>query len=239
MDRRLLGIAAVVLVVAGMGAGLLFGAIAAGGLPSLGGPTPAPTVVVYTSKGFQPTTTVTIPPNWALTADTADAMEILPLVEGPNGSPVPSADVASLSLFHDARAALQDPACTTTPEPAVGADAKSLASWVAARPGLTATEPKAVTVGGLPGWEVEATIDPTWTTSCPFANGAPSVSILANDSGSIRWVVFGTERLRLDFLDVPGGGTVTVNTSATEGSVFPGLANEVAPIIASMRFSAG
>lgn len=237
MDRRTLGVAAVVLVVVGMGAGLLFGALASGGIPAFAGPTPAPTEVVYTSKAFQPWLTVTVPSNWAVTTDTTDALEILPLIEGTNGSPVPSGDVASLSLFHDVRAALQDPACTTKPEPGVGADAKSLASWVAARPGLTATEPKAVTIGGLQGWEVEAWLAPTWSTSCPFANGTPSVSLLANDAGTVRWVAFGSEKLRLDFLDVPGGGTVTVNTSATDGSVFPGLSNEVAPIVASMKFA--
>jgi hypothetical protein len=238
VDRRTLGIGAVILVVGGMVAGVLLATLSAGALPGTGStPTSAPAATTYTSQAFTPPTTVTVPGNWTVTMDQPDAMTLSPLVTDGQSSPVPT-DVAGIYLFRDVRAAMQDPACTTKPEAGVASDAKSLAGWVSARPGLTTTEPEPVTIGGLSGYEVEASIKESWTSSCPFANGAPSVSLLANDSGSIRWVVFGTEKVRLAFLDVPGGGTVTVNTSATDGSIYPGLVNEVAPVIASMQFAA-
>ena len=238
MDRRTLGIGAVILVVGGMVAGVLLATLSAGALPGTGStPTSAPAATTYTSQAFTPSTTVTVPGNWTVTMDQPDAMTLSPLITDGQSSPVPT-DVAGIYLFRDVRAAMQDPACTTKPEAGVASDAKSLAGWVSARPGLTATEPEPVTIGGLSGYEVEASIADSWTSSCPFANGAPSVSLLANDSGSIRWVVFGTEKVRLAFLDVPGGGTVTVNTSATDGSIYPGLINEVAPVIASLEFAA-
>ncbi len=238
MDRRTLGIAAVVLVVGGMVAGILLATLGSGALSGPGSSTPsAPAATRYTSGAFRPTTTVTVPGNWAVTMDQADALTLSPLVTDGTASPVPT-DVAGIFLFRDTLAAMQDPACTMKPEAGVGRDARSLAGWVAARPGLTATQPQPVTVGGLSGYEVEASIAPSWTTSCPFANGSPSVSLLTNDAGTVRWVVFGTEKLRLQFLDVPGGGTVAVNTSATDGSIYPGLVNEVAPIIGSLSFAA-
>ena len=237
MDRRTVGIGAVILVVGGMVAGVLLATLSTGALPGAGStPTPGPAASAYTSQAFSPTTTVTVPGDWAVTVDQADAMTLSPLVTDGGASPVPT-DVAGIYLFRDVRAAMQDPACTTKPEAGVSSDARSLAGWVSSRPGLTATEPQAVTIGGLSGYEVEASIAPSWTSSCPFANGAPSVSLLTNESGTIRWVVFGTEKIRLAFLDVPGDGTVTVNTSATDGSIYPGLVNEVAPVIASMRFA--
>jgi hypothetical protein len=238
VDRRTLGIAAVVLVVGGMVAGILLATLGSGAMNGSGStPSSAPVAARYTSAAFQPTTTVTVPGNWTVTMDQADALTISPLVTDAGSSPVPT-DVAGIYLFRDVAAAMQDPACTTRPEAGVDSDARSLAGWVAARPGLTATEPEPVTVGGLSGYEVEASLAPSWTTSCPFANGAPAVSLLANESGTIRWVVFGTEKLRLQFLDLPGGGTITVNTSATDGSIYPGLVNEVAPVIASLSFAA-
>jgi hypothetical protein len=239
VDRRTLGIAAVVLVVAGMVGGLLFGAFAAGGLPGAGGsasPTPASSTV-YASQAFRPTTTVTVPPNWAVTVDQPDALQISPLITDGTASPTPS-DVAGIFLFRDARAAMQDPACTTKPDPSVGTDAKSIAGWVAARPGLTATAPQPVTIGGLSGYQLDAEIAASWTTSCPFASGAPSVSLLANQTGSIRWVVYGAEKLRIAFLDVPGGGTVTLNEDVTDRTIFDGFINETTPIVASMKFAA-
>jgi hypothetical protein len=237
VDRRTLGIGAVILVVGGMVAGVLLATLSAGALPGTGTtPTSAPVASSYTSQAFRPTTTVTVPGNWLVTMDQPDAMTLSPLVTDGGASPVPT-DVAGIYLFRDVQAAMQDPACTTKPEAGVASDAKSLAGWVSARPGLTTTEPQPVTIGGLSGYEVEASIKESWTSSCPFANGAPSVSLLANESGTIRWVIFGTEKVRLAFLDNPGGGTVTVNTSATDGSIYPGLVNEVGPVIASMEFA--
>ena len=238
MDRRTLGIAAAVLVTAGLIAGLLLGAIGAGALPGITGaasPTPAqPTL--YTSARFTPRTTVEVPPIWAVTADEAPALTISPLVIEEGASPQPT-EVAGIYLFHDALAASQDPACTSKPDDTVKADAKSLADWVSVRPGLTASRPTAVTIGGLSGWQVDAQIAPTWTTACPFADGSPSVNLLANGDGTIRWVVFGTEKLKLAFLDIPGGGTVTVNRSVNDRTIFDGFVNETQPIVDSMTFA--
>ena len=239
MDRRTLGIAAVVLVTAGLIAGLLLSAVGAGSLPGIGGsasPTPAqPTT--YTSVRFTPKTTVEIPPIWVVTGDDVPVLSISPLIIEEGASPEPT-DVAGIYLFHDALAASQDPACTSKPDDTVKSDAKSLADWVSVRPSLTATRPTAVTIGGLSGWQVDAQIAPTWTTACPFADGSPSVNLLASPDGSIRWVVFGTETLRLAFLDIPGGGTVTVNRSVNDRTIFDGFVNETDPIVASMTFAA-
>jgi hypothetical protein len=238
VDRRTIGIAAVILVVGGMVAGILLATLGSAALDGSGSaPTSAPAATRYTSQAFVPTTSVMVPGNWAVTMDQPDAMTLSPLVTDGTASPVPT-DIAGIHFFRDVRAAMQDPACTTKPDAGVQSDARALAGWVAARPGLTATAPEPVTIGGLSGYEVEASIKDTWSSSCPFANGAPSVSLLTNESGSIRWVVFGTEKLRLAFLDLPTGGTVTVNTSATDGSIYPGLVNEVAPLIASIEFAA-
>ena len=239
MDRRTLGVAAVVLITAGMVVGLLFGAIGAGALPGItGSASPTPLLpVTYTSSRFSPRTTVDVPPIWVVAADETSALTISPLVIEEGASPVPT-EVAGIYLFHDARAASQDPACTSKPDGTVKSDARSLADWVSVRPGLTATKPSAVTIGGLSGWEVDAQIAPTWTTACPFADGAPSVNLLANDEGTVRWVVFGSEKLRLAFLDVPGGGTVLVNRSVNDRTIFGGFISETDPIVASIRFAA-
>jgi hypothetical protein len=64
------------------------------------------------------------------------------------------------------------------------------------------------------------------------------VNLLANEAGTVRWVVFGSEKLRLAFLDIPGGGTVTVNRSVNDKAIFDGFISETDPIVATMEFAA-
>ncbi len=54
---------------------------------------------------------------------------------------------------------------------------------------------------------------------------------------SFRWVVAGSERLRLAVLDVPGQGTVVVDIDAFDGSLMDGLVIAATPIVESLRFA--
>ena len=72
-------------------------------------------------------------------------------------------------------------------------------------------------VGGLRGVELDVAIAAGWAASCPFAEGIPTVPLIVgpNPDESFRWVVAGSERLRISILDVPGGGTVKVTQPRT------------------------
>ena len=75
-----------------------------------------------------------------------------------------------------------------------------------------------------------------WQASCPFANGLPTVPLFVGQDNQLRWVVAGSERLRLSLLDVPGGGTVVVDIDAFDGSLMDGLLDAASPIVASFQF---
>ena len=53
----------------------------------------------------------------------------------------------------------------------------------------------------------------------------------------VYWVVAGTERLRLDLLDVPGGGTVVVDIDTFDGALWEPLLAAATPIVQSLVFS--
>jgi hypothetical protein len=194
--------------------------------PAASGPAAMPPGT-YVSRAFKPAVTYTVPAGWWTQSDAADYFGLQPV----------ESDLTGIHLFRDPQAASQDPACPTAPEPGVGTLSSELASWIRARPGLAVSNPRMVTVGGLRGVELDVAIADGWTASCPFANGVPAVPLFVGADG-LRWVVAGSERLRLDLLDVPGGGTVVVDVDAFDGTLWDSFVAAATPIVKSLDFAA-
>lgn len=212
---------ALVLVVAGCGG--------SSATPAAGGPAASPLPAgTYTSSAFQPPATYTLPDGWTLASDTARYLQLHPA----------ETDVMGIHLFRDAVAASQDPACPTSAEPGVGTTSTELVTWMRSLPGLTVGAPVMVSVGGLRGTAVDIAIAPGWTQSCSFADGLPTVPLLT-DGADLRWVVAGSERLRLYVLDVPGGGNVIVDLDAFDGDLYGPLIDAGVPIVKSLQFATG
>lgn len=213
-------------------AGAALAAVLVGcGAPAPPAATPDPAVLAagtYTSRFFAPAVTFTVPDGWRNTADGPTYFALYPVGN----------DVAGIHLFRDPRAASQAETCPTSPEPGIGGSSTELATWIRERPGLDVSAPRLVSVGGLRGVEIDVRIRDGWAFSCPFANGIPSVPLLTGADGALRWVVAGSERLRLSLLDVPGGGTVVVDIDAFVGAEWEALLAAARPVVASMSFAA-
>jgi hypothetical protein len=180
----------------------------------------------YSSNGFSPKVTYTVPDGWENAAD-ADAYFLL----RPLGS-----DLAGIHLFRDAMAMSQDPTCPTSPAAGVGKTSTEMVAWMRTLKGLVVGQPVMATVGGLTGVSVDVAIASDWTQSCSFANGVPTVSLLT-DGVDLRWVMAGSERLRLYILDRAGGGNVIVDLDAFDGTLFDSLVNNALPIVRSFQFA--
>lgn len=214
--------------------GALLAVLVAGcaGAPSAATPvsTPAPSALptgTYTSGAFQPAVTYTVPAGWRIASDSSDYFALQPV----------ASDLTGIHLFRDPLAASQDAACPTTAEPGVGKLSLELATWIRGLPGLIASSPRIVTVGGLRGVELDLALNTGWTASCTFANGVPTVPLFVGANGNLRWVVAGNERLRVALLDVPGGGTVVVDVDAFDGTLMDGLVAAASPIVQSLSFA--
>jgi hypothetical protein len=216
----------------------LLGALVAGLLAGCAGtsgkatpvPTPAPSALpagTYTSAAFRPAVTYTVPAGWRIASDSSDYFALQPV----------GSETTGIHLFRDPLAASQDAACPTVAEPGVGKLSLELATWMRGLPGIVASSPRIVTVGGLRGVELDLALNTGWTASCPFADGVPTVPLFVGADGSLRWVVAGNERLRVDLLDVPGGGTVVVDVDAFDGTLMDGLLAAAAPIVQSFSFA--
>ncbi len=211
---------------------LTLAAVALAGCSGAASPLPTgPTALApgsYTSTAFQPPVTYTLPEGWWNPSDTAAFYSLQPA----------ASEASGIYLFRDPLPASQDPACPTSPQPGVGTTSVALATWIRGLPGLAVSGPRIVTVGGLRGVEIDVAIAAGWTTSCPFANGVATVPLFVGADGELRWVVAGSERLRLDLLDVPGGGTVVVDVDAFDGTLWEPLLAAATPIVRSFAFSA-
>ncbi|HYO43311.1 MAG TPA: hypothetical protein VES19_08950 [Candidatus Limnocylindrales bacterium] len=181
----------------------------------------------YTSVAFQPAVTFTVPDGWVIAGDSAKFFQL-----SPAGN-----EIDGIYLFRDAAAASQDPSCPDEEEPGVGRTSVGLVTWIRSLPGLTVSNPAMATIGGLPATSIDAGIAEGWKQSCSFANGSPTVPLFFGGASGYRWIVYGTERMRLYITDLPSGGTVTVNINTIDGPYIDQLIAQSLPIVKSMTFA--
>ena len=179
----------------------------------------------YHTQAFRPTLTFTVPAGWELVADTPSWIHLRPQ----------GAENQGLYVFRDAVAASQDPTCPTTPAAGVGTTSSELLTFLRALPGAVSGTPALVSVGGLRGSSLDLGIADGWSQSCPFAGGVPTVPLIMN-AGIDRWVLAGSERLRLYLLDLAGGGNVVVDVDDFDGGGIDGLLAAAGPVIKSFQF---
>jgi hypothetical protein len=182
----------------------------------------------YTSVAFNPAVTFTVPAGWEKPDDQAVYLLLSPLGDPDNG----------IHLFAHPSALSQASDCPASAQPGVGASSLELIAWIRSLKGLTVTSPALASIAGLPATSIDISIAPGWATSCPFANGIPTMPLLYNAPG-LRWVVAGGEVLRLYFVDVPGAGLVIVDLDSFNGTGFQGLLSAAAPVVKSLKFAGG
>jgi hypothetical protein len=217
-----LAILALALLVAGCGAGATTSAAVSAA--------PAPSALAagtYQSGSFTPPVTFTLPEGWIVSGDSSEYLGLTPA----------TSDIVGIHLFRSPAAASQDATCPIAAASGVGGTADDLVTWMGTLPGLVVGDPTPISLGGLAGSQVDVAIADGWTGSCPFANGLPAVPLFVSPTDpNFRWVVSGTERLRLTVLDVPGKGTVVVDVDVFDGSLMDQFIPAATPIVSSMGF---
>jgi hypothetical protein len=148
----------------------------------------------------------------------------------------------SLRVWFDMRVASPDPACPEEPASGVGHSAADLVTAFRANPGVVATAPEPVSIGGLDGQVIDVGLAPSWKAACPFTNGAPSVPLFLDDNVPDEpafWGITGPERLRLMVLDDRNGSNVVVMIDSTSGTTLDALEATAKPVLDTFRFAVG
>lgn len=131
----------------------------------------------------------------------------------------------------------QDP-CSEIPSTSVGQTAQAMADWLASATGLIASVPTPVSIGGLSGWRLDVSMDPSWAMTCPFSSGKPIRGIFTDTVAGegLQWGVGADTHLRLFLLDRGDGRAVVANIEAQTKADYDALVDEATTVVSSFDF---
>lgn len=125
--------------------------------------------------------------------------------------------------------------CGNRPEEGLGRGVSDLVTFLVDHPGLVASPPEAVVLGGLPGVVLDIRRDEAWTGPCPNAVNLFTHQGTINDIG---WQdVSGSRVNRLWLLDGPDGHVTNVAIEAPNDEAFDAFVEIATPVIESIVFT--
>ena len=143
-------------------------------------------------------------------------------------------------LFGDVQVVDTDAdSCGASPATNVGRAARAITDWLAAAPGVVASDPNPVTIGGLSGWQVDVTIDPSWTITCSETGSQPMRALFTDSKpgAGFQWGVQADDHLRLFILDLGDGRALLVDIQARTKADYDALVEEATTIVESFEFT--
>ena len=184
----------------------------------------------HTSRAFTYPITYTVPAGWYngedYPADLALSIEAIP-------------GIGVITIWGAVYVASQDAACTESPDPGRGHKAADFIDLLTTHPGIVASRPAAVTIGGLKGSLVDIALAPSWKTACPYSEGQPFVPY-ATDSmpgpPGFHWGIQGAGRARVIFLDAKDGETIFIVIDSVDGTTFDTIVAQSMPVVESFVF---
>jgi hypothetical protein len=173
--------------------------------------------------------TYTVPDGWANTGDYPEVYVLAPDSAEPNTGIYMSSDIFVVS---DAGP------CAPRPSTTVARTPSDMAAWIVSRPGIVATEPLQVTIGGLTGLVLDLVPDADATSPC-FGDGDPYLPLFT-DSGAGSGLVWGLaidDGMRVYLLEIGDARTIAVLIQGDAGGAYESLLAAAVPIVESFQFS--
>jgi hypothetical protein len=189
----------------------------------------APGSYRYSQRG--PAVTFTVPTDWVLTEAMSRHFGLRP-----------AAFVAenSVRIWYDMRVASRDPSCPETPDPAFGHTLAERLEAFRTRPGVVASAPEPIALGGLAGHWIDLRLDEAWTEPCPFTEGMAAATLFTDDlvpDDPAFWGFGGyDERMRIIVLDDGAGSAVLITVDAMDTGTFGSLVAAAMPVIETFEF---
>lgn len=152
-------------------------------------------------------------------------------------------DSTAIFLWADVVPHSQDASCSRTAEPGVGRTASAITDWLTTLPGLVATTPTPVTVGGLSGFWLDLSVAADWTQTCPYSEGKPLVMTFVDsdvDSNpgpeGFDWNVLAGGYARYFLLDLGDGRTLLIEIGASDKASWDAFVADAMPVIETFVF---
>lgn len=169
----------------------------------------------------------TVPAGWANTWDEASEYLLQPQsATGETGIYMWS-EVAIVSAAN---------VCGPDPDPNIERTPAAMAGWVADNPHLLTTGPVAVSIDGLDGMRIDASVRPDTTLPCT-GDLQPFVPMFVdNDAAGLQWGFPPEGHKRLFFLDLGEGRTLVISIEAEDEATYLALLDEATEIVESAEF---
>ena len=249
---RLMAAAAAAILIAVVGFAA-FGRMSAPGIGSPGSPSPSPTASRppagtpgelvpgdHAAFYFDPlgtggtqTMSFTVPAGWVESGDAGIEYRLRRAVDGP--------DTTNLVVMRpDVVLHSQADGCPEAALDGVERTPAAMADWLTSHEGLDATTPQPVTIGGYAGLVLDIARRSSWTRTCPYSNGTPSVPLFSDldpAEGGFDWGIGGDGRMRVFLVDLGGGRLLWAAIDVQDQATFDAMAPEASAIIESIRFA--
>lgn len=172
--------------------------------------------------------TYTVPDGWVNLQDWPDFYEL-----GPAGA----AAGTSIFFIRDVVLSTRADLCSDAADPDAGSTPDEVAAALRA-PGLTASAPEAVTIGGLAGVRMDVVLEAS-AASCPYSEGRPAQELFTDRdlAPGFSYGIQGEERRRLYLLEVEPGRTTLVVIQAPTQAAFESFENEATAVVESLTFN--
>jgi hypothetical protein len=182
----------------------------------------------YHTQLFQPSIQYTVPDGWRNDQDLKGNFLLTRQQDDQNVS-----GGTYLGIYQNVAAADID--CYEMAQPDVGQTPQALVAWFRTLPKLVLSAPKAVTVGGLHGYQIDIDVA-KGNEACTFGGGRGTPLITGGGVSGLHHVVASDIHVRLVILGWKTGNVTLEITSAK--SLYPGLTYPtlVQPIINSLKF---
>lgn len=184
----------------------------------------------YTTQVMNPGIRYTVPDGWVNAEDLPGNFQLYREDDPQEGY----LGGSYVGVYTDVRAPR---ACKEEPDPSIGSTPAELARWYAADPGLEATAPRPVTVGGLDGLVVDVPMARDWDGTCPFSKGRPVAPlIIGSGVSSLYHVADPAIDVRLVLLSWHRSNVTIEITSVRKQHSKQEYLRMVRPILESLRF---
>lgn len=143
-----------------------------------------------------------------------------------------------LIVYYEPEIASQAAGCPPAAEPGRSGTVTDWIDFLTTHPGLAASTPRDVSVGGLTGTLIDIRIADGWSRPCPWSRDVPYVNYLTGIYWPFEgWGLGGDARARLVFVEPPQGGTVLIEIDANSGGAFDEFVAAAMPIVESITFA--
>jgi hypothetical protein len=152
------------------------------------------------ARSFWPPLTFTVPDGWLTERAAEGWLGLVPDTDQNRAGIQDGGYPTFLDVFLNFAVAAED--CEEAAAPGIGLTASDIVGALATRSGLTTGGPVPVTIGGLSGQQIDLSVAPDWTGTCPQV-GTPFVPLVYSPD-FVSWGAAPGERFRIIVLDVAG-----------------------------------